>query len=300
MMRKMKQINLLILVIMPLIACNSQKNFPIEPANLYPIGKHGLWGYANSAGDIMIPYQFESATFFIGDRASVKKDGKYGFINKRGEFLIKPEYDSIGYFNSDQANVIKNGKKLTINRRGQRQDEGILISFCGTGIEYVSNPLDYFKEVDDQYVLRSGEFEQQRRLDPAANFQISDFTFDEVIPFSARSVIIKKNNKYDIYVHFNYVGLKGIWADEIVPYFGDKHGSGEMIAAQNAKYRIGDTWGIVTSLGQISVEPEFHSIKDRNGIYYLVEYRHDHWGWMTGRNRYFKTESETPKQSHER
>jgi hypothetical protein len=101
--------------------------YPIEQVNLYPISENGLWGYADEEGQLIIPFQFENVTFFIGDRASVKQDGKYGFINGKGEYLIKPKYDSIGYFNQTEAIVTKNGKKSTINRKGKKLNNGIII-----------------------------------------------------------------------------------------------------------------------------------------------------------------------------
>lgn len=262
--------------------------YPFKQVNLYPISENGLWGYANEEGQLIIPFQFENVTLFTGDRASVKQNGKYGFINGIGEYLIKPKYDSIEYFDYTEAIVTKNGKKFTINRKGKKLNKGIIIERCGTGIEYASKPNDIFDKVDDKWLLNSKDFENQRRLDPTANYKISDFTFDDVVPFSSKSVIVIKNNKFDIYVHYNSVGLKGIWADEIIPNFNNPIEGNNLIQAHNAKFRIGEKWGLISNLGQVELQPEFYEIEQALGRFYYVEYKPKHWGTMTLTKRYFK------------
>lgn len=262
--------------------------YSIKQVNLYPISENGFWGYADEDGQIIIPFQFENVTFFTGDRASVKQDGKYGFINGKGDYLIKPKYDSIEYFNHVEAIVIKNGEKSTINRKGKKLNKGIVIGICGTGIEYASKPSDFFDKVGNKWILNSKGFENQRRLDPTAEYEISDFTFDDVFPFSSKSLIVVKNDKFDIFVHYNSVGLKGIWADEIVPSFNDLSEDNNLIQAHNAKFRIGEKWGLISNLGHIELQPEFYEIEQAPGRFYYVEYKPKHWGTMTLTKRYFK------------
>jgi len=256
---------------------------------LYPIAKNGHWGYANQEGNLAIDYKFEEVTFFTGGRAATKLNGKFGFINKTGEFEINPKYDSIGYFNYDKANVTKNGKSYTINRKGKIQKEGILIISCGTGMEKTnSNPNDYFIFKNEKHQLIENEFKQQKRLDPTANYSIADFTFEEVSSFSDKSLIVEKDNKFGIYVHYNSIGLKEFWVDEIIPII-IKNNIYNYDVATNAKYRVGNKWGLVSSLGKIEIEPEFYNIKKSIGKYYLVEYKPNHWGCITTQGRYYKS-----------
>ncbi len=151
----MKHKELIILFVIILLGCKTNENlYPIENVKLYPISKNGIWGFADEDGEVEIPCQFEQVTFFSGGRASVKHGGKYGFINKHGKYLIKPKYDTIGYFGYQKANVIKNGKKLTVDRKGKKLNEGIIIGYCGTGIEYASDPNDIFEKVNNKYSLK--------------------------------------------------------------------------------------------------------------------------------------------------
>ena len=55
--------------------------------------KDGKWGYANSAREIVIPIQFDSAVSFSMGIAAVSKNGKLGVIRQDGTYLIEPEYD---------------------------------------------------------------------------------------------------------------------------------------------------------------------------------------------------------------
>lgn len=60
----------------------------------------GLWGFANVAGEIVIPIQFQSVLDFKLGVARVQKNNKMGVIRQDGRYLIPAEYDtleSIGY-----------------------------------------------------------------------------------------------------------------------------------------------------------------------------------------------------------
>ncbi len=279
---------ILFISIVAIASCKTSKNtFSNEYIKLYPIGKNDKWGYVNEQGDLLIDYKFDKVTFYHGDRAAAKYRGKFGFINRNGEFIGKPEFDSIGYFTNQIANVTKGGKKLSIDRNGKKLDEGIIIANEGPG-KLNSNPLDYFQVIDKQYVLNEKEFANEQRLDPISNFEISDFTFSEVIPFSSKSMIVRKGNKYGIYV-LNSIGLKEIWVDEIVPLQIEKYRNYE---ANYAKFRKGNKWGIVSNSGHIEIEPEFYSIEQFTGRIYLVEYKPHHWGCISLSKRYYKDESE--------
>jgi len=291
-MKGIKSFIMAIIIICLMTSCSSINRIssPLDKKNGYPIAKNGLWGYADAEGELVIDYQFESADFFSSGLAGVKKDGKYGFINRIGEFEIKPKFDSINSFGLEKAFVSKKARSFWINRKGKKLKlkEGIIIGSCGTGQAIVlESPNEIFKKVNNRYQLVESQFKQQQRLDPRANYTIEDFTFDEIIPFSHESIIVKKNNKYGIYVHFNWVGLVDFWFDEIHPFYGKESSNDILYEAYRAKFRIGDKWGLISKMGKIELEQEFYNIVHALGIFYLVEYKPDHWGHMTLRNRYF-------------
>jgi len=174
---KIRFYKILLFSIVAITGCKTNQSIiSSEYINLFPVGKNGKWGYANKNGELTIDYKFEKVTFFKGGRAAAKLNGKFGFINKDGEFFKKPKYDSIGYFNNERANVIERGKRFTIDRNGKKLKEGIIISTEGNPFEN-AKPLDYFESKSGKFVLNKKDFENEKRLDPTANFEISDFTF---------------------------------------------------------------------------------------------------------------------------
>lgn len=62
--------------------------------------QNGLWGFANPAGEIVIPIQYDSVMDFSLGTARVRKNGKMGLVRQDGLELLPTEYDTlqdIGY-----------------------------------------------------------------------------------------------------------------------------------------------------------------------------------------------------------
>ncbi len=274
---------LTLLLLSFLLNCKTNKTMVFkynEKIELFPIGKNGMWGYADDNGDIKIPYQFQKVSFFDSGRASVKSNGKFGFINTQGKFVTKPKYDSIGYFNDEKAIVVKNGKKSTIYRNGKKSKEGIVIQSCGYGspVAYSFNSDDYFDKINGKYVLNSKEQTTIKRLNPRDSFSIDDYTYDNVTLLTYERFIVEKNKKFGIYIY--PIGVKGVWADEIIP-------SKDL---SNIKYRNGDKWGIISYDGFIFIKATYFSINYNFGSLYLAEYKPNCFGYLTYEKLYFKME----------
>lgn len=82
------------------------------------------YGYLNSAGEIVIPLQFDNAGDFKEGFAWVEKNGKYGYINSEGKIVIPLRYAGAGFFFSGVAQVIKKtseGKKYFLIDRDGKQ-----------------------------------------------------------------------------------------------------------------------------------------------------------------------------------
>ena len=126
-------------------------------------------------------------------------------------------------------------------------------------------------------------------MDPLASYKTSDFTFNELIPFSANSIIVKRGDKFGVYVH-PYVGLKEVWADEMIPVNSGKYGNDGFYQASVAIYRMGNKWGIISKRGKVEMEPMYYSFKIISSGRYLVEYKKDHWGYINtnARKQYFR------------
>ena len=60
----------------------------------------GRWGYADTAGRVVIPIQYDSAQSFRVGLAKVERGGRLGVVRADGKELIRPQYDTlsaIGY-----------------------------------------------------------------------------------------------------------------------------------------------------------------------------------------------------------
>lgn len=75
--------------------------------------------YENLGGDIYnsIP---EKSILFNDGRLAAKRDGLYGFLDTKGNEVIPFEYDRAGSFEDGTAYVKKGGKYFKINRNGQK------------------------------------------------------------------------------------------------------------------------------------------------------------------------------------
>ena len=57
--------------------------------------ENGRWGFANAAGQVVIPLQYDSVVSFSLGMAAVNLHGKLGVIRPDGTYLIPPEYDTL-------------------------------------------------------------------------------------------------------------------------------------------------------------------------------------------------------------
>lgn len=78
--------------------------------DLVPVKSGDKWGYMNTAGELAINPQFESAGSFFEGLASVKLNGKYGYIDNTGNFVINDQWDYAGAFEDGLA-IVGNGKE---------------------------------------------------------------------------------------------------------------------------------------------------------------------------------------------
>lgn len=81
------------------------------------VTKDGKWGYADPAGNVVIPLQFNFASDFEKGVARVSQAGKYFFINRNGE-RITPEFDGAFDFTEDLAAVVVDHKIGYVRRNG--------------------------------------------------------------------------------------------------------------------------------------------------------------------------------------
>lgn len=91
----------------------------LAQTRLYLVQENNLFGYIDSTGKTIIPFQFESAEGFIDNLAIASENKQLGYINKFGKWHIKPQFDEANAFQNNVAIVKKNNKFGIINRNGE-------------------------------------------------------------------------------------------------------------------------------------------------------------------------------------
>lgn len=93
----------------------------LENIKLEPLIKDGKWGFADEAGNVVIPCKWKFAWSFSEGLARVYGDnGKYGFIDKTGKVVIPCKWKLAGSFSEGLAYVEDdNGKYGFIDKTGK-------------------------------------------------------------------------------------------------------------------------------------------------------------------------------------
>lgn len=120
-------------VIEPLVGIDTTKPLitPAEEAEmakqlLIPYSEAGLWGFSDTAGNVVIPAKYEKADAFLDNQLTIVKTGEgFGLLNKKGIEVVKPMQQrpivdcGCGVYGIEQTN----GYAL-INKAGKRIDKG--------------------------------------------------------------------------------------------------------------------------------------------------------------------------------
>ena len=80
------------------------ENYTNFSEGLCAVIKDGKYGFIDTLGNIVIPFQFDAADNFYNQIAIVKVNGKYGAINNKGAFVIPATYYTL-VVDSDEAGI---------------------------------------------------------------------------------------------------------------------------------------------------------------------------------------------------
>jgi len=72
----------------------------------------GKWGFINTKGEIVIPFEYEDVTSFSNGKAAVLMDGYWGYVDTAGEFVVLPEFEQAGAFYK------LNGRPIALAKEG--------------------------------------------------------------------------------------------------------------------------------------------------------------------------------------
>jgi hypothetical protein len=155
---------------------NADANFSEGLVRASNGNKHG---YMNKKGEVVINYQFDSASDFYNGTAVVKLGKKYGVIDKNGKYVINPQFDRI--WADKGLYIIKIGEKY---------------GWCDEKGKILINPQ--FKLVDsfgDNDLAPAQLDEQWGYIDREGKWAVNP-QFDHAFSFSRGMACVSINEQY--------------------------------------------------------------------------------------------------------
>lgn len=144
---------------------------------LVPVRMGEKFGYVNLKGEVVIPAQFDGATWFHDGLASVECEDKRGFINKQGELCIPCRYVNTGRFDGEYCMAaFEWGSQGLINRKGDFVIEPIYdcLSHLGKGLCLVTDRFYMEGIVSPERVIVESRFDRIRRMGDAYSLMSGD------------------------------------------------------------------------------------------------------------------------------
>lgn len=180
-----------------------------------------LYGYANPAGKIVIPIQYDTALSFSLGLAKVGRDGRLGVIRQDGKYLIEMEYGTLDHIDAG----------LYIAQKGNKWGVVSILPFPdgNGGKTNLLYPLEY----DRIQLTRSGgadvlTFEKDGTRTTLPLFRLSGLMLDRQVP-SARFPLVRgrlpdfsdvgPRDWYDVWVDlaYNLELMEGVGGGRFVP-----------------------------------------------------------------------------------
>lgn len=100
-----------------------ETNNSILQEGLQPVQKHGLWGYVDRTGKIIIPFKYKTAAGFKEGLAAVSLGELYGYIDKTGQVTIPIKYDYASDFKDGKAMVRSGSKSFSVDKKGKLTED---------------------------------------------------------------------------------------------------------------------------------------------------------------------------------
>lgn len=154
--------------------------FKGEKSSLLLAKKKDKYGYLDTEGRVVVPFEYEIGTLEKNGLMVVKKDNKIGVINHKNEVVVNFEYDGIYYENTKNFVGIKNGEYFLINAFGENTK--IDASWMG-----VQNGSKMFYEKDGKF----GIFDFEKKY-------ITKNIYDELSQNYSQLIIALKQGKYGL------------------------------------------------------------------------------------------------------
>ena len=76
--------------------------------------KAGKWGFINRSNEVVVPFRYQSVSWFSDGVAKVCYGGLWGFINTRGVEIVPTIYDTEEWMNDDRQVIVSKNNKFGV------------------------------------------------------------------------------------------------------------------------------------------------------------------------------------------
>ncbi len=87
------------------VSMNAEELPETADRDLVAFDRNDRWGFIDTTGKVVIPFDFQRAGQFSGGVARVLQDGHWGYVNKAGQLVIPPQFEWVGDFCDGIAEV---------------------------------------------------------------------------------------------------------------------------------------------------------------------------------------------------
>lgn len=221
------------------------------------------WGYINSAGEIVINPQFNTASNFAEGYALVSNsEGRFGYIDPKGNYLGgAPSYSDASYFSEDKAWVVKPlGAPTCISK------DGSILFTCETceTVSIFKEGLALFSQRNNEGEQLFGYLNDEGMVEINAQFiSAGDFSNGLAYVLDKNGKIGFINAKGDLKINYQFKNVLGFNENKMASVYDGKK------------------WGWIDSEGKYVCNPQF-----QGGAVYLTD---DFWAVSDGENVGFTT-----------
>jgi hypothetical protein len=245
----------------------------VRAENLYvKESDDGLYGFASSSGDFVIPPEYDYADPFSEGLAAVYLDDEWGFIDAEGKLKIKPHFREVDRFSGGIAavqedsgtweyidaagnlapgfsglNFQESGLNFQEGLAAAQPDQGGKYGFINRSGEYVIPPRFQAAEPFSEGLAPVSSDNRWGYIDKTGNYAIPP-SFEEVMAFSEHLAAARSNKLW------GYIDKSGNYV--IPPSFEKVSAFSEGLAA----VRSNKLWGYIDKSGNYAIPPSFEEV----------------------------------------
>ncbi len=193
-------------------------------------GKEKYYGIIDTIGDTLIPFKYESVSYFEGNLNKVFLNNKWGLVNRKGEELTPVKYDYMGDLKGEYIMVQDQNNWGLINSKGEELLEPKYFGISCFNTDYI-----FYRNDDKQWHLLNGKTKKTKKLG-----------YDQVYCFNWKYTRVIKNEKYGLIDHngkevlkVEYDGISLLKNDQLLIRKGKYYGimNTDLIWVKPLKYK---------------------------------------------------------------